>query len=134
MSEVYNFNAGPAILPKEVLQQAQSELLDFQDTGISILESSHRSPEFIAVQEEAEANLRVLLGLSDEYALLFVQGGACSSLRPGNRGQRVGQSHRTILLLAKGLTSLSALWPHCHSHSIFLFQRVTGRVILRGYA
>lgn len=76
MGTVYNFNAGPAILPKEVLAQAQTEMLDYAGTGISILESSHRSPEFVAVQEEAEANLRQLMNISDAYAVLFLQGGA----------------------------------------------------------
>ena len=55
MSDVFNFSAGPAILPIAVLEQAQEELLDYAGTGISVLESSHRGPEFIAVQEEAEA-------------------------------------------------------------------------------
>ncbi len=76
MSKVFNFSAGPAILPQEVLVQAQEELLDFQGSGISLLESSHRGAEYIAVQEEAEANLRKLLGISDDYAVLFLQGGA----------------------------------------------------------
>lgn len=76
MTEVYNFNAGPAILPKEVLLQAQDELTNYGDTGISILESSHRSKEFVAVQEEAETNLRRLLNVPDDYHVLFLQGGA----------------------------------------------------------
>ena len=73
---VFNFNAGPAVLPREVLLRAQEELLDFQSSGISILESSHRSKEYIAVQEEAEANLRKLLNIPEEYSVLFLQGGA----------------------------------------------------------
>lgn len=76
MSDIFNFSAGPAVLPKEVLRQAQEELLDYAGSGISILESSHRSKEYIAVQAEAEANLRKLLNIPDEYAVLFLQGGA----------------------------------------------------------
>lgn len=76
MSDVFNFSAGPAILPKEVLEQARNELLDYAGTGISVLESSHRSPEFIAIQEEAKANFRKLLGIPDDFAILFLQGGA----------------------------------------------------------
>lgn len=76
MSDIFNFSAGPAVLPKEVLRQAQEELLDYAGSGISILESSHRSKEYIAVQAEAEANLRKLLNISDDYAVLFLQGGA----------------------------------------------------------
>ena len=76
MANIYNFNAGPAVLPKEVLQQAQDELLDYAGTGISVLESSHRGPAYMAIQAEAEANLRKLLNISDDYAVLFLQGGA----------------------------------------------------------
>ncbi len=80
MSRTFNFNAGPAILPQEVLEQAQSELLDCGGAGISVLEMSHRSPEFIAIQDEAEANLRRLLGVPDDYALIILQGGASQQL------------------------------------------------------
>ena len=76
MSTVYNFSAGPAILPHDVLVQAQQELIDFGGSGMSILESSHRGAEYMAVHAEAEANLRSLLDISDDYAVLFLQGGA----------------------------------------------------------
>src|SRR5450830_1036949 len=76
MARVYNFNAGPAVLPQEVLQEAQRELLDFKGSGMSILESSHRGKEYDAVHTEAVANYKQLLGCSDDYAVLFVAGGA----------------------------------------------------------
>lgn len=76
MSNVFNFSAGPAILPQEVLRQAQAELLDYAGSGMSILESSHRGKEYIAVQAEAESNLRKLMQIPDDYAVLFLQGGA----------------------------------------------------------
>jgi phosphoserine aminotransferase len=76
MARVYNFSAGPAILPEEVLEEARRELLDFRGSGMSVLESSHRGKEYSAVHEEARANLRSLLSLPDEYAVLFLQGGA----------------------------------------------------------
>jgi len=76
MSEVFNFSAGPAVLPREVLEQARDELLDYGGTGISVLESSHRGPEFIAIHEEAKANFRTLLNIPDDFAILFLQGGA----------------------------------------------------------
>lgn len=76
MSRIFNFSAGPAILPAEVLQQAQAEMLDFQDSGMSVMEMSHRGKEYIAIQAEAEANLRKLLSIPDDYAVLFLQGGA----------------------------------------------------------
>lgn len=72
---VYNFSAGPAILPAEVLKKAQSELLDWQGRGVSVMEVSHRSPEYIAMAEEAEQNLRDLMSIPDNYAVLFMHGG-----------------------------------------------------------
>jgi phosphoserine aminotransferase len=76
MPRIFNFNAGPAVLPKPVLQEAQRDLLDISGSGISVLESSHRSKEYIAIQAEAEANIRELLNVPDDYAILFLQGGA----------------------------------------------------------
>ncbi len=76
MSKVYNFNAGPAILPQPVLEQAQQELLDYHGRGMSILEMSHRSKEYEAINTEAEAAFKRLLGLDDDYRVLFLQGGA----------------------------------------------------------
>lgn len=76
MSRVFNFNAGPATLPLEVLEEAQYELLDYKGSGMSILESSHRGKEYAAVHEEAVSNFKKLLGCSDEYAVIFVAGGA----------------------------------------------------------
>lgn len=73
---VFNFSAGPASLPLEVLKQAQEELLNYADTGMSVMEMSHRSKEFEAVILEAEAIVKELLNLSDDYRVLFLQGGA----------------------------------------------------------
>ena len=76
MSRVYNFSAGPAVLPVEVLEQARDEMVDFQGSGMSIMESSHRGKEYSAVHEEAIANYKELLGVGDDYSVLFLQGGA----------------------------------------------------------
>jgi phosphoserine aminotransferase len=76
MSQVYNFNAGPAVLPAEVLEQAKNEMFDFNKSGMSILEHSHRGKDYDAVHQEAIANYKKLLNLSDDYAVIFVQGGA----------------------------------------------------------
>lgn len=76
MGDIYNFYAGPAVLPQEVLVQAQQELLDFQGTGMSILEISHRASAFDDVIVEAEKNILELLGLDSDYQVLFLQGGA----------------------------------------------------------
>ncbi len=76
MPRVFNFNAGPATLPLEVLQEAQAELLDFKQSGMSILECSHRGKDYDAVHAEAVSNYRRLLGCSDDYAVLFLPGGA----------------------------------------------------------
>ncbi len=76
MARTHNFCAGPAALPESVLTQAQSQLLEWQDAGASIMELSHRGAEFQSVIESAEARLRRLLTISDDYAVLFLQGGA----------------------------------------------------------
>ncbi len=76
MNRLYNFCAGPAALPEAVLKKAQSELLNWQDRGLSVMEMSHRSAEFVAIAETAEADLRELMNISDDYAVLFLQGGA----------------------------------------------------------
>lgn len=76
MSRVFNFCAGPAMLPEEALREAQAELLDFRGSGMSILEHSHRGKEYDAVHQEAIANLTKLLALPEDYAVLLLQGGA----------------------------------------------------------
>lgn len=76
MTRVYNFSAGPATLPLEVLEQARDELVDWQGSGMSVMEMSHRGKPFVAIAERAEADLRRLLAVPDDYAVLFLQGGA----------------------------------------------------------
>mgnify|MGYP004609404781 FL=1 len=76
MSRVYNFSAGPAVLPEEVLQAAADEMMDYKGTGMSVLEMSHRSKPFEEIITEAEADLRDLMGIPDNYKVLFLQGGA----------------------------------------------------------
>jgi phosphoserine aminotransferase len=75
-SRVFNFYSGPATLPLEVLERARAEILSFDGHGASVMEISHRSAEFIAVLRSAESRLRTLLGISDSYTVLFLQGGA----------------------------------------------------------
>lgn len=78
MSRAYNFCAGPAALPQAVLEQAQQEMLDYRGLGLSIMEMSHRDNVFVEIAEQAEKDLRDLMGISDDYAVLFLQGGASS--------------------------------------------------------
>jgi len=78
MTRKYNFSAGPATLPFEVLQQAQTELLDWQGTGVSVMEMSHRSKEFMQIAMTAERDFRELMALPENYKVLFLQGGAHS--------------------------------------------------------
>jgi phosphoserine aminotransferase len=78
MKRKFNFCAGPAALPEEVLAQASSEMLDWQSRGLSVMEMSHRSSEFVSIAEQAEADLRELMNISDDYAVAFMQGGASS--------------------------------------------------------
>ncbi len=78
MSRVYNFSAGPAALPESVLARAQSEMLDWHGAGMSVMEMSHRGKEFMGIAEQAEADLRELMSIPDNYKVLFLQGGASS--------------------------------------------------------
>src|SRR3569832_1895533 len=78
MSRVYNFSAGPAMLPEEVLKQARDEMLDWNGSGMSVMEMSHRGKEFMSIAEHAEADLRELLAIPSNYKVLFLQGGASS--------------------------------------------------------
>ena len=80
MHRTHNFSAGPASLPTEVLQQAAEEMLDYQDTGMSVMEMSHRSSIFVEIAARAEADLRELMSISDDYHVLFLQGGATGQL------------------------------------------------------
>ena len=76
MPRVYNFSAGPAVLPEEVLQEAADEMLDYRGTGMSVMEMSHRSKAYDTIIKEAEADLRELMNIPDNYKVLFLQGGA----------------------------------------------------------
>jgi phosphoserine aminotransferase len=78
MARVYNFSAGPSMLPEPVLRQAAAEMLDYQGTGQSVMEMSHRSPEYQAIIEGAEATLREIMNIPANYKVLFLQGGASS--------------------------------------------------------
>ena len=76
MSRVYNFSAGPAVLPEEVLREAAAEMLDYRGTGMSVMEMSHRSKPYQKIIDEAEEDLRALMGIPENYKVLFLQGGA----------------------------------------------------------
>ena len=87
MSRVYNFSAGPAVLPEEVLKEAADEMLDYKGTGMSVMEMSHRSKAYDTIIKEAEADLRELMNIPDNYKVLFLQGGA---------SQQFAMIHRTV--------------------------------------
>jgi len=101
MSRAYNFSPGPAGLPDAVLQRAQDEMLEWDGAGASIVELSHRGPEFIAVAAKAEADLRALLSVPDDYAVMFLAGGATTQqalialnfAAPGQRADYVISGH-----------------------------------------
>jgi phosphoserine aminotransferase len=78
MARRFNFCAGPASIPESVLKEASEQLMDWQGRGLSVMEMSHRSDEMVGIANEAEADLRELMGISDDYAVLFLQGGASS--------------------------------------------------------
>ena len=76
MARVYNFSAGPAALPESVLQTAADEMVDYQGTGMSVMEMSHRSKAYDAIHKAAESTLRELMNIPEDYYVLFLQGGA----------------------------------------------------------
>jgi phosphoserine aminotransferase len=76
MTQIYNFSAGPAVLPKAVLQRAQAEMLDWHGSGMSVMEMSHRGKEFTSILEKTESDVRTLLNIPPNYKVLFLQGGA----------------------------------------------------------
>ncbi len=78
MERIYNFSAGPAVLPREVLEQARDEMVNWQGCGMSVMEMSHRGKEYMGIQAQAEADLRELMGIPANYKVLFLQGGASS--------------------------------------------------------
>jgi len=94
MTRVYNFSAGPAALPEDVLKQAQEELLDWHGSGMSVMEMSHRGKEFMSIAAEAEADLRELMAIPDNYKVLFLQGGASAqfAMVPLNLMGRTGKA------------------------------------------
>ncbi len=94
MSRVFNFSAGPAMLPTEVMEQAQQEMLDWHGSGMSVMEMSHRGKEFIEIATTAEQDLRDLLAIPDDYRVLFLQGGASQqfAMVPMNLMGRTGKA------------------------------------------
>ncbi|WP_240098566.1 3-phosphoserine/phosphohydroxythreonine transaminase [Thermomonas flagellata] len=114
MARAYNFSPGPAMLPEPVLRQAQAELLEYRDAGASIVELSHRGPEFLEVAQRTEADLRRLLAIPDDYAVLFTAGGATTvqALLPLNFAAP-GQAADYVLTGHWGKTAYLQAQPAC---------------------
>ena len=117
MSRAFNFSAGPATLPQSVLEQAQAEMLEWKDAGASIVELSHRGPEFIEVATQAEADLRRLMSIPDDYAVLFLGGGATTvqALLPLNFAAP-GQAADYVLTGHWGKTAIKQAKPYVATH------------------
>ena len=117
MTRAFNFSAGPATLPEAVLRQAQEEMLDWHGAGASIVEMSHRGPEFMQVAAEAEADLRRLLDIPEDYAVLFLPGGATTqqALIPLNIA-RAGQRADYVLSGHWGKTAVKQASPYVDVH------------------
>ena len=115
MSRVWNFSAGPAALPLEVLERAQREMLDWNGSGASVMEQSHRGQRFGAMAEQAEADLRSLLQIPTDYAVLFLQGGATQHFAqiPMNLA-RVGESADYVINGHWGAKAASEAAPYVH--------------------
>ena len=111
MTRVFNFSAGPAMLPTEVLERAQAEMLDWNGSGMSVMEMSHRGKEYMSIAEKAEADLRKLMAIPANYKVLFLQGGASSqfAMVPVNllNGKKAAVSGLRKRLLKPGATVMS---------------------------
>lgn len=118
MTRHYNFCAGPAALPTMVLERAGNELVDYQGRGLSVMEMSHRSDEFISIAEQAEADFRQLLGVPDNYKVLFLQGGASMqfAMLPMNLLGQGGSANfiQTGIWGKKALSEAQRLGFDCH--------------------
>ncbi len=118
MTRHYNFCAGPAALPVAVLERARNELLDYQGRGLSVMEMSHRSDEFVAIAERTEADLRQLLGIPTQYKVLFLQGGASLqfAMLPMNLLGQGGSANfiQTGIWGKKAISEAKRLGFNCH--------------------
>jgi phosphoserine aminotransferase len=125
MTKIYNFSAGPAMLPAAVMQKAQAEFLDWQSMGRSVMEISHRSKEYIALAETAEQDLRDLLKVPDNYKVLFAQG--------GGRGQFSAVPMNLQLRADSADFLLSGSWSEgaLKEASKFLKTNVVGEIIMQ---
>ncbi|MFV8835217.1 3-phosphoserine/phosphohydroxythreonine transaminase [Aquisalimonas sp.] len=120
MSRVYNFSAGPAVLPEAVLERAASEMLDWQGSGMGVMEMSHRGKEFVSIAAEAEQDIRDLLSIPDNYKVLFLQGGATGQfaaipmnlLRGGDRADYIntGSWSEKAIKEAKKYCQVNVAW------------------------
>ncbi|MDG2526613.1 3-phosphoserine/phosphohydroxythreonine transaminase [Stenotrophomonas sp. HITSZ_GD] len=117
MTRAFNFSAGPATLPEPVLRQAQAEMLEWNGVGASVVEISHRSADFIALAERAEADLRQLLAIPDDYAVLFLAGGATTqqALLPLNFAAP-GQTVDVVVTGHWGKTAIKQAKPYVNVH------------------
>ena len=111
---VFNFSAGPAVLPEAVLRRAAEEMLDWQGSGMSVMEMSHRGKEFMSIAHSAESNFRQLLGIPSNYKVLFLQGGAMAmnALIPMNL---LGQ-HRSADYVNTGIWSTKSIEVVLQAH------------------
>jgi len=96
MNQVYNFSAGPAMLPAQVLKQMQGELLEYGNAKASVMEISHRGADFMAMAQKSEQDLRDLMGIPDNYKVLFLQGGASAQQKLTMPIQDIGQRRRLL--------------------------------------
>ena len=119
MSRAFNFSPGPATLPESVLRQAQAEMLEWRNSGASIVEHSHRGAEFIGVAAEAEADLRTLMSIPDDYAVLFLSGGATTqqALIPLNLAAP-GQTVDYVVSGHWGKTAIKQAKPYVNVHTV----------------
>ena len=106
MSRVYNFSAGPSCLPEEVLQACAAEMMDYQGTGQSVMEMSHRSKAYEPIIQDAEAMVRKLMNVPDNYKVLFVQGGGSTQF--AKIAQNIGNKNKKAAYIESGVWAKKA--------------------------
>ncbi|MEO0997126.1 MAG: 3-phosphoserine/phosphohydroxythreonine transaminase [Pseudomonadota bacterium] len=117
MTRVYNFSAGPAALPVEVLQQARDEMLDYRGSGMSVMETSHRGREFSEIAETAESDLRELLGITEDYTVLFLQGGATLQFAAAPLNLAGPEARADYVVTGSwGKKAIAEAGKHCEAH------------------
>ena len=127
MSRVYNFSAGPAVLPEEVLKEVADEMMDYNGTGMSVMEMSHRSAAFQEIIDTAEKDLRELMNIPDNYKVLFLQGGASQqfAMIPMNRNTEKQTRSHLLKIKPSAISRTAVICRSARMQTTYISVRTT---------